>query len=149
VQCVSLPHIFSVLTLNVLTCSTGENTENFLLMILTLGSEILSRELVTKTVFWLVIGFISLLQVLTTIIYYTVPDIYTTKHSTLIYSVQLHCSSRIYHTGTIQVSLNHFQYHSNTVHVKSSKHTSDLLQLRTSRCCLPPRTRSNWMRSLL
>jgi hypothetical protein len=67
---------------------------------------ILSRVLVTKTGFGLVIGFINRLQVVTTINYDTVPDFYTTKHSTLISSVYIH-SSRIYHAGTIQVSLNH------------------------------------------
>jgi hypothetical protein len=75
----------------------------------TLSSQwmIVSRVLVTNMGFRLVIGFINRLQVVTTINYNTVPDFYTTKHSTLISSVYLHRSSRIYHTGTIQVSLNH------------------------------------------
>jgi hypothetical protein len=66
----------------------------------------LSRVLVTKMGFGLVIGCINRLQVVTTINYNTVLDFYTTKHYTLI-SVYLHSSSRIYHTGTIQVSLYH------------------------------------------
>jgi hypothetical protein len=57
--------------------------------------------------FRLVIGFINHLEVVTTINYNTVPDFYTTEHSTLISSVSLHCSSRIYHTGTMQVSLDY------------------------------------------
>jgi hypothetical protein len=101
---------------------------------------ILSPVLVTKMVFELVIEFINHSQVVTAINYNTVPDFYTTKHSTLIYSVCLHCSSRVYHTGTIQVSLNHFQYHSTTVYLKSSNHTSDLLQPRTTEYSLELRT---------
>jgi hypothetical protein len=54
---------------------------------------ILSRVLVTATGFGLVIGFINHSQVVTTTNYNTVPDFYTTKHSTLIFSVYLHLSS--------------------------------------------------------
>jgi hypothetical protein len=46
---------------------------------------ILSRVLVTKTGFGLVIGFINHLQVVTKINYNTVPDFYTTRHYTPIY----------------------------------------------------------------
>jgi hypothetical protein len=61
-----------------------------------------------KTGFGLVNGFIAYLQVATTNNYNTVTDFpTTTKQSTLIPSVYLHWSSRIYNTGTIKVSLNH------------------------------------------
>jgi hypothetical protein len=53
----------------------------------------MSRVLVTAKGFGLVIGFINYSQVVTTINYNTVPDFYTTKHSTLIISVYLHLSS--------------------------------------------------------
>jgi hypothetical protein len=94
---------------------------------------ILSRVLVTKTGFELVIGFINHARVVTTINYITVPYFYTTKHSTLIFSAYLHCSSRIYHTGTTQVWPHHtlpisLWYSTHKVfrsHVKSSQ--SDLL----------------------
>jgi hypothetical protein len=69
---------------------------------------ILSRVWVTKEVrFGLVIGFINNLQVVTTINYNIVPDFHIKKHSTLISSVYLHYSSRIYNTGSIKVTLNH------------------------------------------
>jgi hypothetical protein len=54
---------------------------------------ILSPVLVTATGFGLVIGFINHSQIVTTINYNIVPDFYTTKHSTLIFSVYLHSSS--------------------------------------------------------
>jgi hypothetical protein len=57
-----------------------------------------------KTELGLVIGY---LEVVTTNNYNSVTDIHTTKHSTLLASVHLHQSSRIYNTGTIKVSLNH------------------------------------------
>jgi hypothetical protein len=96
---------------------------------------ILSRVLVTKTRFGLVIGFINYLQVVTTTKYNTVTDFHTTNHSTLIFSVYFHYSSlsvswqRIYNTGTIKVSLNHalpisLYYNTHKVfksHVKSSQ----------------------------
>jgi hypothetical protein len=44
---------------------------------------ILSRVLVTKTGFGLVIGFINHLEVVTAINYHTLPDFRTTNHSTL------------------------------------------------------------------
>jgi hypothetical protein len=56
-------------------------------------NNILSRVLATTTGFGLVIGFINHLQVVTTINYNIVPNFYTTKHSTLIFSVYLHLSS--------------------------------------------------------
>jgi hypothetical protein len=56
--------------------------------------------------FGLVIVFIDHLQVVTTVNCNTVHDFHVTKHSTLISSVYLHYSSRIYNTGTIKVSLN-------------------------------------------
>jgi hypothetical protein len=52
----------------------------------------LSRLLVTATGFGLLIGFINHSQVVITINYNTLPDFYTTKHSTLIFSVYLHLS---------------------------------------------------------
>jgi hypothetical protein len=55
----------------------------------------------------LVIGFINHLDVVTTNNYNTVTDFRTTKHSTLLSSVCLPYSSRIYNTGTIKVSLHH------------------------------------------
>jgi hypothetical protein len=64
-------------------------------------SQCLERE------FGLVTGFIGYLRVVTTNNYNTVTDFLTTKYSTLISSVYLHQSSRIYNTGTIKVSLNH------------------------------------------
>jgi hypothetical protein len=67
----------------------------------------LFHVLVTEMGFRLVSGFINHLQVVTTINYNTVPNFYATKHSTLISSVSLHCSSQLYHTWAIQVSLNH------------------------------------------
>jgi hypothetical protein len=76
---------------------------------------VLSCVLVTKTWFELVIAYITHLQVVTTINYNTVPDFYTTKHFTLISSIYLHCSSRIYHTGTY----------------KSQSHTSNITVLST------------------
>jgi hypothetical protein len=91
----------------------------------------LSHVLVTRTGFGFVIGFINHLQVVITINYNTVPDFYTTKHSTLISSVYLHCSSQIYHTGTIQVSLNH------TLPIKSSNHMSNLHRLPLAFFCAP------------
>jgi hypothetical protein len=57
--------------------------------------------------FGLLVGFIGCLQVVTTINYYPSVDFHTTKHSTLISSVYLHYSSRIYNTGTMKISLNH------------------------------------------
>jgi hypothetical protein len=71
------------------------------------GMICIATDLMIKTGIGLVIGFINRLQIVITINYNTVPDFYTAKQSTLISSVYLHCSSRIYHTGTIQVSLNH------------------------------------------
>jgi hypothetical protein len=88
---------------------------------------------VTETGFGLVIRLINHSQKVTTINYNTVSDFYTTKHSTLTFSVYFHCSSRIYHTGTIQGRLHHALpislYYSThkvfTSHVKSSQ--ADLL----------------------
>jgi hypothetical protein len=57
--------------------------------------------------FGLVTGFMEYLQVLTINNYNTITNFHTTKNSTLISSVDLHLSSRIYNTETIQVSLNH------------------------------------------
>jgi hypothetical protein len=73
------------------------------------------------------------LEVVTTNNYNTIADFHTTKHSTLISSVYLHQSSRIYNTGAIKVSLNHtlpipLYYSTQKVfkaHVKSS--LADLL----------------------
>jgi hypothetical protein len=60
-----------------------------------------------KTGFGLVIGFINQLQVVTRNNDNIVTDFHTTKHSTLISSIYLHWSSRIYNTGTVIVSLNY------------------------------------------
>jgi ribonucleotide reductase beta subunit family protein with ferritin-like domain len=60
-----------------------------------------------KTGFGLVIKFLNHLQAVTTNDCKTVTDFHTTKYSTLISSVYLHYSSRIYNTGTMKVSLNH------------------------------------------
>jgi hypothetical protein len=79
--------------------------------------------------FRLVIGFINHLQVVIAINYNTVPDFYTTKHSAVISSACLHCSSWLYHTGTIQVSLNHTpptSLYYNTYKVIKSSH-ADLM----------------------
>jgi hypothetical protein len=61
----------------------------------------------TKTELGLVIGFIIHSQGVTTINYDPVPDFATARNSTLISSVYLHQSSRVYNTGAITVSLNH------------------------------------------
>jgi hypothetical protein len=60
-----------------------------------------------ETGFGLVIAFIRYLHVETTNNYNTVTDFHTTKHSTLLSSVYVHYSSRIYNTGTIKVPLSH------------------------------------------
>jgi hypothetical protein len=80
---------------------------------------ILSCVLVTKTGFELVIGFITRVQLVTTNNYYTAPDAQFTMHSTLFTLVYLHCSSPVYNTGTITVSLNHTLQ---ILHIKSSLH---------------------------
>jgi hypothetical protein len=83
----------------------------------------LSRVLVTETGFGLVIGFINHSHVVTTINCNTVPEFYTTKHSTLIFSFYLHCSSWIYHKEPCKCDyITRFQYHCTTVHIKSSNH---------------------------
>jgi hypothetical protein len=55
----------------------------------------------------LVSRFIGYSPVVTTNNCNTITDFHTTKHSSLISSVYLHESSRIYNTGTIKVSVNH------------------------------------------
>jgi hypothetical protein len=78
-----------------------------------------------KTGFGLVIGFINHLRVVTTNNYYTITDLHTTKHSTLLSSIYLHKSSRIYNTvslnHTLPISLSYSTHKIFKSHVKSSQ----------------------------